>query len=599
MRFNTVHIPAFFKLSSFLGNLTYHHRLHPPSPITMKTSIIDWPCLIDDTTTTHLDNNAPKTNKTSHLNTHPNTTKTRDHKTGGSSVQDGPKHIDSIPKPSQNALKHTKTFAQALSNLCDIPTSQFPQPILKGDNFSISIPEEEYDAGMIACKHNLHARIIWAKGSIPLTVFALKQKLSTMWKDLERWGVTSLGKGFYEFTFTRLEDVKRVRSIASWNLSPGILKLFTWTKDFNSSVQNSTSAQVWVRIHGLAQEYWRPRILFAIASSVGTPICTDAASTKPMIERTFGHFARVLVDMDVSQEPRYKVLVERKDYAFFVDFEFENMPDFCSYCKKVGHYVDICKHANKPLETNNMEKQTKSKHNSKSEYVVMKDGRQEQGNKQDNPIIVEETKEAGPSKHQKSPQIPNKVVTSERQGKEQSAQGNKFDALMRNDGDQEENIRNTMKNTDLQLEQEVNAELEASHSKNIETDEEDTNSHTSEFVDATQQNDDANMDEETSEEHTADVNDANLIIDHEKRKVLDKQNRDFLDKSWANIIENEAAEDRLLKDIEVEDSSQIEQPANIDDFQVVLKNKKKGTLRNPVLRSYSTRAKASNPRPFK
>jgi len=61
-----------------------------------------------------------------------------------------------------------------------------------------------------------------------------------------------------------------------------------------------------------------------------------------MIEQTFGHFARVLVDMDVSQEPRYKVLVERKNYAFFVEFEFENMPDFCTYCKKVGHYVDIC-----------------------------------------------------------------------------------------------------------------------------------------------------------------------------------------------------------------------------------------------------------------
>jgi len=29
-------------------------------------------------------------------------------------------------------------------------------------------------------------------------------------------------------------------------------------------------------------------------------ICTDAASSKPMVERTFGQFARVLVDMDVT-----------------------------------------------------------------------------------------------------------------------------------------------------------------------------------------------------------------------------------------------------------------------------------------------------------
>jgi hypothetical protein len=212
---------------------------------------------------------------------------------------------------------------------------------------------------MDACKHNLHARIIWLKGSTPLTIFALKMKVSTMWKDLDKWGVTSLEKR------------------ASWSLSPGIMKLFAWTKDFNPSVQNSTSAHVWVRIYGLSQEHWRPRILFAIASNIGTPICTDSASTKPMIERTFGHFSRVLVDMDVSQVPRYKVLVERKDFVFFVEFEYENMPDFCSYCKKIGHYVDICKNVNKPVGKNDMENQMKGKQSSKLEYVMMKDGRKE------------------------------------------------------------------------------------------------------------------------------------------------------------------------------------------------------------------------------
>jgi len=115
-------------------------------------------------------------------------------------------------------------------------------------------------------------------------------------------------------------------------------------------MQSSTSAQVWVRIYGLEQEYWRPKILFAIASSIGTPIFTNYASTKPRIERTFGHFDRVLVDIDVSQVPRYKVLVERKDYAFFVEFKFEDMPGFCSYCKKVKHYIDESKHANKTVE---------------------------------------------------------------------------------------------------------------------------------------------------------------------------------------------------------------------------------------------------------
>ncbi|KAI5418682.1 hypothetical protein KIW84_043056 [Lathyrus oleraceus] len=40
-------------------------------------------------------------------------------------------------------------------------TSTLPQ----GDRLAIVIPKEEYIAGVEACKHNLHRRIIWPKGT--------------------------------------------------------------------------------------------------------------------------------------------------------------------------------------------------------------------------------------------------------------------------------------------------------------------------------------------------------------------------------------------------------------------------------------------------
>lgn len=104
-------------------------------------------------------------------------------------------------------VTQVKTFTQVVSNLCNIPSSQLPQPIIEGNNIFISIPEDEYWVGIEACKHNLHARIIWLKGATPLTMFALRNKLATLWKDLGKWGVISLRKGFYEFTFSCLEDV--------------------------------------------------------------------------------------------------------------------------------------------------------------------------------------------------------------------------------------------------------------------------------------------------------------------------------------------------------------------------------------------------------
>jgi hypothetical protein len=165
--------------------------------------------------------------------------------------------------------KPQKSFAQALTNLCDIPISQLPQPVVKGERLAIEIPEVAYEAGLDACKNNLHSQILWPKGSTPLSVVALKAKLSLIWKD------------------------------------------------FNPKLQHNTSVQVWVKIFGLSQEYWNKNILFTIAGSIGTPICMDSASAKPMHERTFGQFARILVDIDLLQLLRYKLLVERKGFAFF------------------------------------------------------------------------------------------------------------------------------------------------------------------------------------------------------------------------------------------------------------------------------------------
>lgn len=149
---------------------------------------------------------------------------------------------------------------------------QLPKLVLKGYNIEFTILEDEFLAGIDPCMHILHAKIIWSKGATHLTIIALRSKLTSTWKDLGKWGVISFWKGFYDFFFSCLEDVNRIRSIASWNLNPGIMKLFAWTRDFNPNLQNSLSAQVWIRIYGLSLECWHPKILFATTIIVGTPI---------------------------------------------------------------------------------------------------------------------------------------------------------------------------------------------------------------------------------------------------------------------------------------------------------------------------------------
>ncbi|MCI08167.1 defensin-like protein, partial [Trifolium medium] len=72
-----------------------------------------------------------------------------------------------------------------------------------------------------------------------------------------------------------------------------------------------------VTSNGAAQEYWRQRTLFEIASAIGTPLSLDES----IKNRTFGHYARVLVDMDLSHLVFDEVTVEREASAIKIQVD--------------------------------------------------------------------------------------------------------------------------------------------------------------------------------------------------------------------------------------------------------------------------------------
>jgi len=89
----------------------------------------------------------------------------------------------------------------------------------------------------------------------------------------------------------------------------------------------------------LPQKYWMERTLREIANVVGTPLLIDNATTN----RLFGHYARILVDMDFTRKIFYEIIVERDGFAFPVEVVYERMLDFCTHCQNIGHAVNTCR----------------------------------------------------------------------------------------------------------------------------------------------------------------------------------------------------------------------------------------------------------------
>jgi hypothetical protein len=233
------------------------------------------------------------------------------------------------PKPS---------FAQALCGKSAL-SDPLPVPFFRGDMLSVKITDDVYTSGLDACKINLRGRLVFSKGDKPLSSKDLAAKLQKLWKVKGPWHLTPLGRGFYEFFFNSQEDMRTVWAAGTINLKPRLLRLFEWKKDFNMHTHRQTHTQVWIRLWELPQEYWLERTLYEIAGAVGTPLLIDNVTRN----RLFGHYARILVDLDLSKDIFYEIMVEREGFAFPLTIEYERLPDFCKHCNSIGHDVSNCR----------------------------------------------------------------------------------------------------------------------------------------------------------------------------------------------------------------------------------------------------------------
>ncbi|MCH94922.1 ABC transporter B family member [Trifolium medium] len=261
-----------------------------------------------------------------------------------------------------------------------------------------------------------------------------------------------------------------------------------------------------------------------------------------MFERTFGHYARVLVDMDLTQTLRYKVLVERQGFAFYVDLDYENLPEFCTHCNMVGHSLENCKKAYAIVE----EPQTKGNTNKPKQrvegqknYVQSKDnrpGHKEVINVEDSSPIDKEQPDVAVKG--KAPVEVQQDLVIQPEGTSGASkeivveQHNSFAAL-----EDTTVIEQHIEDTEL-IQEQIQSPIDAE--KEISTQH-------SEFVDATQF-----------------INDEELVVEVEKSTppVISKRaenDMQFLNESWANMDEAKDDDNRLITEMD-KASQQVADP---------------------------------------
>jgi hypothetical protein len=303
-----------------------------------------------------------------------------------------------------------------------------------------------------------------------------------------------------------------------------------------------------------------------------------------MFERTFGHFVRVLVDMDLTQQLRHKVLVERVGYAFFVELDYENLPAFCSHCRCIGHFVENCRRiVGKDKEQAEAPVKKRSGKEQNKVYVQAADKRIEQSrvNEVSNtdavnskPIDVDENVNDDiiviPEKNNSDiPQELGLVLVADKdKDNEVLPVTNRFAGLQQ---DTHNVLIEPINHDDVTLE-------------TIDSD----CSHESDFVETTQ----FPLPKDTVGPVLTLVSDIPPKVQHDM---------EFLKESWANMQEQADAEATLLGEAAASEARLHAQQEESNFQTVSSKNKKKKSKSNSPLRkaSYDTRSKVSSSKPFR
>ena len=78
-----------------------------------------------------------------------------------------------------------------------------------------------------------------------------------------------------------------------------------------------------------------------MARGIEIPLKFDRAT----LEGDYGHFARMLIDVDLSKPLPDSIMIEVGEDCLFPTLYFENVPNFCSVCCSIGHSAASCHHA--------------------------------------------------------------------------------------------------------------------------------------------------------------------------------------------------------------------------------------------------------------
>ncbi|VFR03226.1 unnamed protein product [Cuscuta campestris] len=173
--------------------------------------------------------------------------------------------------------------------------------------------------------------------------FLTRPSFTSMTKFLQKLGL----KGSYELSvlphqrflinFREEEDYLRLFLRGTWQVFGYTMTLTKWSPSLSQETE-SPVMHIWIAFPDLPIHLHDKRALHLISSSIGTPLKVDSST----LNFSRPGLARCCVEVDISNLPPAKVLINHGGEELIFSFYYENFPLYCKSCKRTGHLQDTC-----------------------------------------------------------------------------------------------------------------------------------------------------------------------------------------------------------------------------------------------------------------
>ncbi|XP_016204054.1 uncharacterized protein LOC107644655 [Arachis ipaensis] len=162
----------------------------------------------------------------------------------------------------------------------------------------------------------------------------LTRRLEAMWGKQGSIEVIDIGNEFFIVKFFSQEDLDYALTGGPWKIFDHYLTLRFWKPDFNPTEATIDTVAAWIRLPGLAIEYYEDKMLKKIGNVIGRTLKVDTNTT----DKCRGRFARLCVELDLSQPLISQYSINGVRYLV----EYEGIHNICFSCGIVGHEKANC-----------------------------------------------------------------------------------------------------------------------------------------------------------------------------------------------------------------------------------------------------------------